>query len=178
MKKILSSILFIIYVAIVITVTILLLSYNEYMCSEINGYTLYIVNDDSLEPLYVKGDLLIIKQASARNNVEIGDNLYFYQNVTNNEFYVKYGELTNIEKYGTRTVYTIDEKYQYDSSYLIGKEEGTLVYHNLGTILGILESRWGYLFFVVIITLLLFLEELYELYMEVKYGNEIVVKEG
>ena len=59
MKKVLGSILFVIYVTIVLTVTILLLSYNEYMCSEINGYTVYIVKDDMLEPDYKKGDLLI-----------------------------------------------------------------------------------------------------------------------
>ena len=70
-------------------------------------------------------------------------------------------------------------KYQYDSSYLIGEEDGSYVFHKIGGILAVLESRWGYLFFVVIITLLLFLEELYELYMEIKYGNEITtVKEG
>lgn len=178
MKKFLGSILFIVYVTIVITVTILLLSYNEYMCSEINGYTFYIVKDDSLEPHYVKGDLLMIKQIGARKNVEIGEKVYFYQNVTSNEYYVRYGELTNIEQFGSRTVYTLDEKYQYDSSYLIGREEGTIVISKIGTILGMLESRWGYLFFVVIITLLLFLEELYELVMEIKYGNEITVKEG
>lgn len=177
MKKILGSILFIIYVTIVITVTILLLSYNEYMCSEIGGYTFYIVKDDSLEPDYVKGDLLIINSVSDRNT-KVGDKLYFYQNLANNEYYVKYGELTDKFTQGNRTVYTIDGQYQYDSSYLIGKEEGSYVFNKIGTILGILESRWGYLFFVVIITLLLFLEELYELYMEVKYGNEITVKEG
>lgn len=179
MKKILGSIVFVIYVAIVLTVTILLLSYNEYMCSEINGYTFYIVRDDMLEPDYVKGDLLIIKHVSNKN-VDIGDKLYFYQNVSNNEYYVKFGEVTGKDQQSNnRVIYTIDGKYQYDSSYMIGKEEGTLVYHKIGTILSILESRWGYLFFVVIITLLLFLEELYELYMEIKYGNEITkVKEG
>lgn len=179
MKKILGSIVFVIYVAIVLTVTILLLSYNEYMCSEINGYTFYIVRDDMLEPDYVKGDLLLIKHVSNKN-VDIGDKLYFYQNVSNNEYYVKFGEVTGKDQQSNnRVIYTIDGKYQYDSSYMIGKEDGTLVYHKLGTILSILESRWGYLFFVVIITLLLFLEELYELYMEIKYGNEITkVKEG
>ena len=59
MKKFLGSILFIVYVTIVITVTILLLSYNEYMCSEVNGYTVYIVKDETLEPDFVKGDLLL-----------------------------------------------------------------------------------------------------------------------
>ena len=177
MKKVLGSILFIIYVTMVIIVTILLLSYNDYMCSEIAGYTFYIVKDDSLEPDYLKGDLLIINQSSDRN-INIGDKLYFYQNLANNEYYVKYGELTDKYTQGIRTVYILDGEYQYDASYLIGKEKGSYAFHNIGTILGILESRWGYLFFVVIITLLLFLEELYELYMEIKYGNEITVKEG
>lgn len=179
MKKVLGSIVFVLYVIIVLTVTILLLSYNEYMCSEINGYTLYIVRDDMLEPDYVKGDLLVIKHVSNKN-VDVGDKLYFYQNVSNNEYYVRYGEVTDkIDQGNDRVIYTIDNKFQYDSSYLIGEEEGSFVYHKVGTILSILESRWGYLFFVVIITLLLFLEELYELYMEIKYGNEITkVKEG
>lgn len=170
MKKILGTIFFVVYAIIAITVTVLLLSYNEYMCSEINGYTFYIVRDDSLEPDYVKGDLLIIRHASDKN-IEVGDKLYLYQNVTNSEYYVKYGELTDKTVQGNRTVYTIDGEYQFDSSYLIGKEEGSLIYHKWGTILGLLESRWGYLFFIVIVTLLLFLEELYELYMEIKYGE-------
>ena len=178
MKKVLGSIVFVLYVIIVLTVTILLLSYNEYMCSEINGYTVYIVRDDMLEPHYVKGDLLLIKHVSDKN-VNIGDKLYFYQNVSNNDYFVRYGEVTDKIEMSRRTVYTIDDQYQYDSSYLIGEEDGSYVFHKIGGILAVLESRWGYLFFVVIITLLLFLEELYELYMEIKYGNEITtVKEG
>lgn len=178
MKKVLGSIAFVLYVIMVLTVTILLLSYNEYMCSEINGYTVYIVRDDMLEPNYVKGDLLLIKHVSDKN-VNIGDKLYFYQNVSNNDYFVRYGEVTDKIEMSRRTVYTIDGQYQYDSSYLIGEEDGSYVFHKIGGILAVLESRWGYLFFVVIITLLLFLEELYELYMEIKYGNEITtVKEG
>ena len=178
MKKVLGSIVFVLYVIMVLTVTILLLSYNEYMCSEINGYTVYIVRDDMLEPNYVKGDLLLIKHVSDKN-VNIGDKLYFYQNVSNNDYFVRYGEVTDKIEMSRRTVYTIDGQYQYDSSYLIGEEDGSYVFHKIGSILAVLESRWGYLFFVVIITLLLFLEELYELYMEIKYGNEITtVKEG
>ena len=167
MKKVLGSIVFVLYVIMVLTVTILLLSYNEYTCSEINGYTVYIVRDDMLEPNYVKGDLLLIKHVSDKN-VNIGDKLYFYQNVSNNDYFVRYGEVTDKIEMSRRTVYTIDGQYQYDSSYLIGEEDGSYVFHKIGGILAVLESRWGYLFFVVIITLLLFLEELYELYMEIK----------
>ena len=177
MKKVIGTILFTAYVIIAVTVTILMLHYNEYMCSEINGYTLYIVKDDTLEPDYVKGDLLIIEKVSDKN-IEIGDTLFLYQNVSNNDYYVRQGKLTDRTVQGGRTIYTIDGQYQYDSSYLIGTQNSLKMYHNLGTILGLLQSRWGYLFFIVIITLILFLEELYELYMEIKYGNELDVKEG
>ena len=50
----------------------------------------------------------------------------------------------------------------------MGTDEDLIVYHNLGTVLSILTSRWGYLFCIVVVTLLLFLEELYELFMEIK----------
>ena len=172
MKKVLGTILIFIYSIIAIAVTIMLLSYNEYMCSEINGYTLYIVRDDTLEDDgFVKGDLIVIKEIDPEK-LEIGDNIFLYQNISDSDYRVRYGALTNISGYGARTVYDIDNEFQFDSSYLIGSEEGTLVYHHLGTILSILTSRWGYLFCIVIVTLLLFLEELYELFMEIKYGNE------
>ena len=50
MKRTIGTILFVIYAIIAILVTVLLLSFNEYNCSEIGGYTVYIVDDDSLEP--------------------------------------------------------------------------------------------------------------------------------
>ena len=178
MKNILGTIFIVVYSIVAIAVTVLLLSYNEYMCSEINGYTFYIVNDDSLEPEFLKGDLLIINQSSFAK-INVGDNAFFYQNLANNDFMVKYGEITDISRQSGYTIYTVDGQQQFESSYLIGKEEGSYFFHNIGTILGMLESRWGYLFCVVIVTLLLFLEELYELYMEIKYINEISeAKEG
>ena len=62
MKKILGTIFLVIYAIIAITTTILLLSYNEYNCSVLGNYTLYIVKDDGLEPNNNEGDLLKIKK--------------------------------------------------------------------------------------------------------------------
>ena len=67
MKKVLGTIFFVIYAIIAIAVTVLLLSYNDYNCSELGNYTLYIVKDDSLEPNYKKGDLLIIDRNNLKN---------------------------------------------------------------------------------------------------------------
>ena len=67
MRKVLGSILLVVYSIIAITVTVLLLSYNEYNCSEIGGYTVFIVNDDSLEPNYKQGSILLIKETNDKN---------------------------------------------------------------------------------------------------------------
>ena len=172
MKKVLGTIFLIVYSIIAIAVTILLLSYNEYMCSEVNGYTVYIVKDETLEPDFVKGDLLLVKKADP-DKIEVGDKLFLHQNISDSEYRVRYGALTEKFGYGARTIYNIDNEYQFDSTYLMGSDEGLLVYHKWGTVLGLLTSRWGYLFCIVIVTLLLFLEELYELFMEIKYGDDM-----
>lgn len=62
MKRTVGTILFVIYAIIAILVTVLLLSFNEYNCSQIGGYTVYIVNDDSLEPEYKEGSILLVKE--------------------------------------------------------------------------------------------------------------------
>ena len=66
MKKALGTILFVIYAIIAITVTVLLLSYNDYNNSQLGGYTVYIVKDDSLEPKFKQGSILLIKSTTAK----------------------------------------------------------------------------------------------------------------
>ena len=82
MKKVLGGILLVVYSIIAITVTVLLLSYNEYNCSEIGGYTVYIVNDDSLEPEYKQGSVLLVKHTSDKN-VQSGDSMFLYKAINN-----------------------------------------------------------------------------------------------
>ncbi len=172
MRSKLGNVFLFIYAIIAITVTFLLLSYNQYMCSEVGGYTLYIVKDESLEPDYVEGDLLLIKQ-STDAGVEVDDKILLYQNISSSEFKIKNATLVEKVPQGKRVTYFLEDGYQFDSSYLIGKTENVKVFHHLGTVLSILESRWGYLFCIVIVTLFLFLQELYELFIEIKYGDNL-----
>ena len=85
MKRAVGTILFVIYSIIAILVTVLLLSFNEYNCSEIGEYTVYIVKDDSLEPEYKQGSILLIKSTSDKN-VQIGDNLFIYKVINSQEY--------------------------------------------------------------------------------------------
>ena len=170
MKKVLGTILFVVYAIIAITVTVLLLSYNEYNNSQLGGYTVYIVKDDSLEPQYKQGSILLIKSTTDKN-VQVGDDLFLYRVLNSKEYEVVYKTLTEKAQPGRHIVYKIGEDESYASDYFIGKGSDTIVINGWGYVLGLLESRWGYLFCVVIVSLLLFLQEVFELVMEIRYGG-------
>ena len=170
MRKVLGTILFVVYAIIAITVTVLLLSYNEYNNSQLGGYTVYIVKDDSLEPQYKQGSILLIKSTTDKN-VQVGDDLFLYRVLNSQEYEVVYKTLTEKAQQGRHIVYKIGEDESYASDYFIGKGSDTIVINGWGYILGLLESRWGYLFCVVIVSLLLFLQEVFELVMEIRYGG-------
>lgn len=178
MKKVLGGILLVVYSIIAITVTVLLLSYNEYNCSQIGGYTVFIVNDDSLEPDYKQGSILLIRETSDKN-VKIGDEMFLYKVINSQEYELVNRTLTDKLQQGNHITYVVtnteeeNEKNEenYANDYFIGKASDTVVIEGWGYVLGLLESKWGYLFCVVIISLLLFLQEVFELAMEIKYGK-------
>ena len=170
MKKVLGSIVFVIYAIIAIAVTLLLLTYNEYNCSEIGGYTVYIVNDDSLEPEYKQGSILLIKHTSDKNLKE-NDGMFLYKVLNSQEYEVVNKTLQSKTQQGRHITYVTTDDENYASDYLIGKESDTIVINGWGYALSLLESKWGYLFCIVIVSLLLFLQEAFELAMELKYGG-------
>lgn len=171
MKRTIGAILFVIYSIIAIAVTVLLLSFNDYNCSEIGGYTVYIVKDDALEPEYKQGSILIVKSTSDKN-LQVGDELFFYKVINSSEFEFVSRTLEAKKQQGRHTIYDVTEDETYDFTYLIGKVEDTIVIEGpWGTILSILESKWGYLFCIVIVSLLLFLQEVFDLVIEIKYGG-------
>lgn len=171
MKRTIGAILFVIYSIIAIAVTVLLLSFNDYNCSEIGGYTVYIVKDDALEPEYKQGSILIVKSTSDKN-LQVGDELFFYKIINSSEFEFVSRTLEAKKQQGRHTIYDVTGDETYDYTYLVGKAEDTTVIEGpWGTILSILESKWGYLFCIVIVSLLLFLQEVFDLVIEIKYGG-------
>lgn len=171
MKRAIGAILFVIYSIIAITVTVLLLSYNEYNISQIGGYTVYIVKDDALEPKYPKGSILLIEETNDKH-VNVGDEIFVYNVINSKEFEFRCETLAGKTQQGRRTAYTVNSGASYDSTYFIGKaDDAKVISSPWGTILSILESKWGYLFCIVIVSLLLFLQEVFDLAIELKYGG-------
>lgn len=171
MKRVLGGILLVVYSIIAITVTVLLLSFNDYNISEIGGYTVFIVQDDSLEPEYKQGSILLIKSTNDKN-VQVGDEMFLYKVINSQEFEVVSRTLQAKTQQGRHTVYLVEDEESYANDYFIGKASDTIVIEGWGYLLALLESKWGYLFCVVVVSLLLFLQEVFELVMEIKYGGK------
>lgn len=171
MKRAIGAILFVVYSIIAITVTVLLLSYNEYNISQVGGYTVYVVNDDALEPKYEKGSILIIEETSDKH-VNVGDEVFLYKVINSQEFEFVAATVEGKTQQGRQMAYTVNGGEIYSAEYFVGKADDTIVVQSpWGTILSILESKWGYLFCIVIVSLLLFLQEVFDLAIELKYGG-------
>ena len=176
MKKVgrfIANTLIVVYAIIAITVTILLLSYNDYQISVIGDYTFVIMKDDELEKHgYPEGALVLVKETKAKN-INEGDHIFLYRNISTSQFEIKYAQVilkdTSGGEYATQ--YILDGNAIVDHEDVIGTTKDIKVIPHLGTILSILQSRYGYLFLIVVVSFIAFLYEFYELIMEIKYGE-------
>lgn len=174
MKKILKIfgiVLITIYCLVAIALTICLLNYNDYNITVLGDKTFVIVRDDDLLPDYQKGDLVIVTRNPNRN-VVVGDKIFFYSD-DKEEVSVNLGtvvEKVNVTK--TETTFTMNGDYPISSEYLIGKTETSKVFHKLGSVLSVLESRFGFLFLIIFPILVLFIYEIFAVIKEIKSPNE------
>ena len=128
--------------------TICLLSLTDFGTMVFGKNTLIIMDSDELEPTYNEGDLLLIKRGSD-NKIEIGENVFYYNSAMNSTVLVYFGEVQNKEPISKSEVtYTIENE-KVSSEYIIGAEKSTKVFKGMGTILGVITSQWGFLFFIL-----------------------------
>lgn len=163
MKTVFTNTVVIIYVIVAIIVTLCLLNYNEYKVTEFGDKTLIIINDETLEPSYSKGDLVIADKSTLKDTRE-GEKIFFY---SDNK--IKLGEVRQINKYeGMSSTYVLDGNYQVVEDEIIGNENSVKVYGMLGTVLGVIESKWGFLFLIIFPAVLAFLHEIFQVIVELK----------
>ena len=156
MKKILINLFIVIYAIIAIFVTVCLLSYNDYKVTVFGKYSLIIIDSNEIKGDYKKGSLVIVDGDVEPN---VGEKTFFYNVLGKNE--ITLAEVENKQTYKNQeTTYTFDEDLLVSQSSIIGSTKNTTVIPYAGTILAILESKWGYLFLIVLISLLAFLYEI------------------
>ena len=167
MKKFFSNFIIIIYAIFAIFVTICLMSYNDYKVTEFGNYTLIIVDSNEIKGDFEKGSLVVV---DTDEEPEIGEKAFFYNTSNKNE--ISLAEVKNKEKISEiETTYTFEGDKLVSTLHMIGTPEHSVVIPYVGTILNIVSSKWGYLFLVVLPTLLAFLYEIMRVIEEVKNGK-------
>jgi len=160
-----------VWLVIAIFTTICLISYNDYLVSEIGEYSLFVVDNKDLEPDFKKYDIVIVEK-QPEDKYKVGDKAFFYYVNRNTLSYINYGEITEIE-----VNEDFEDKYTFSNtsiSYgnLMGPAQGSKVIHKLGLVLKVFESRWGFMFLVILPTLFAIVYEIYYIAIEVKKDSK------
>lgn len=170
MKKVLKAFMMIfgvIYAGIAVILTVCLLNYNDYNITVLGDKSLIIVRNDDLKPDFNKGDLVVVKKNN-NDDIKVGDKIFFYDTYKN-QISVNFGNIIDKEIVNEDEVtYTMDGNYALSSEYVIGKASTSGRYEGIGTILSVLESRFGFLFIIIFPILILFIYEIYAVVIEVK----------
>jgi hypothetical protein len=160
MKKVILNIVIAIYAIIAITITVCLLSYNDYKVTMFGSTSLVIIDNESLKPDYVSGDLVLVDRDK---EIEIGDEIFFY----NSQAVISLAKVTEIQEVtDTQTTYVLEGDKPISSDVLIGNAKDTKVIGMIGNVLRVLESKWGFLILVVLPAVLAFLYEVFEVIAE------------
>jgi len=153
-----------VWVAVAIFVTISLLSYNDFNQTVFGRHTWLTLTTDEFEPEYEYGSLLIVRRDSDRN-IDIGDEVFFFRD--NRLQMINLGIVTSKEEGVNSLIFMIDET-PIDGDHVIGRSETAQAYPVFGTILSIFQSRWGFLFLVILPTLFAIVYEVLKIIEEVK----------
>ncbi len=151
--KVIRNILIGIWFVIAVFTTACLLSYNDFKVSTFGKNSLIIINDDEMEEAgFNEGDLLVVKRNSDAK-INVGDKVFYYNTNKDSDVNIFTDEVQEKEAVTkTETTYVLNGK-KVSGDYVIGTFNNTKVYHHLGTVLGILTSKWGFMFLVIFPTL-------------------------
>lgn len=167
MKNKILSALVTIWIVVAIFTTVCLLSFNKYRVAEFGKYSIFTVDTDILEPDFSEGSLLITKKTNHKH-INPGDNIFYYDSESS-EAVVNVGTVVQKEEVtSTEATLTMQNDNKISMSYVLGKEEAATSIPVLGTILSIIESKWGYMFLVIFPTILIVVYEVYAIINEVK----------
>ena len=176
MRKVLNwcwsfvEVLIIIYVVLV---TMFVFCKNKYGYTQFGDYS--FANIDLIAEKNVKdtkkGDLLVVKNS---NDIHKGDLIYYYA-VLNDRYIVRSAVVTDVKEDDYSALYTVslsNTTINVASSRVLGKY--STVYNNLGSILSVLESRVGFLLLVLLPIMVVFIYQVYEFIIMLKYDETLV----
>ena len=162
-----KKILIVLFFIFTITMTILLLNFNKYGVSQFDDTSLLIIKKSFSSETYKKGSLVFVESKLIKDYKE-GDEVFVYHLDGKGGADIQLGVVGKV--YPEQDAITFTNGGTYSSEFIIGTGEN--VYPGLGTILSIFESKWGFLFIILVPNFFLFIYQLYSLIVEIKYGKD------
>ena len=166
-KKIFIGIVIFVFSCFALLMTVLLLNFNDYGVTEFGDRSLIIISREISSENYKKGDLVIVEKI-AYDTIKEGDEIFAYS--------VDSKQKANVEVGIVKDLYPKDKTIAYKNGagfsqeYIIGKAIKT--YSGIGVYLSFLESKWGFLFAVLVPCFIIFIYEIYALIVEIRYGED------
>lgn len=160
----------VVVIVYVIFMTSCILCRNKYGYTQFDKYVFVTVseNNNKFLPDYKPGDLLIIKSQSS--GINVGDVVYYYVTV-NEEYIVKSGIVETKMEDDYSALYTLKDggNVSIAGNRVIGKYVS--IESGKGAILDFLEGRVGFLLCVLLPVLLIFIYQIYRLFVTAKYDE-------
>lgn len=166
-KNIFLGILFVLYFSFVIVMTVLLLNFNDYGVTEFGDTSLIIINDEISNENFEKGDLVLAKSKKLEK-LNVGEEIFTYKIDAKGNVSLDLGKIGNV--YPEENAISFENGSTYSAEYIAGVPEEK--YEDIGTFLSVVESKWGFLFIVLVPSFLIFVYEVYSLIVEIKYGSD------
>ena len=165
-KRVISTIVFVVYFIFALLITILLLNFNDYGVSVFDDKSLILIDSKISNDNYKKGDLVIVESLKLEKYKK-GDYIFTYKVGNDRIATVQLGKINNI--YKDEDAISLENGENYSSEFIAGVP--VKKYKNLGSLLAVVESKWGFLFLILIPVFLIFIFEVYSLIIEIKYGK-------
>lgn len=167
-KKIFIGIVAVVFFAFAISMTVLLLNYNDYGVPQFGKNTMVIIRDDISSTNFEKGDVVMVEEREIKDIV-VGEEIFIYKvNSENGSVSIDVGKIGEVHVDDDAITY--ENGSTYSKKFVIGKQ--TKVYEDIGTFLAVVTNKWGFLFTVLLPSFLIFIYEFYALVVEIKYGKE------
>ena len=166
-KTVTIAILITIFFAFALAMTILLLNFNDYGVTQFGDTSLVLIQQEITSQNYQKGDLVIV-QKQPYETLQQEDEIFTYSVNSKGQANVEVGVIG--ELYPNEKAISFVNGASFSDEYIIGKS--TKVYNNIGSFLSVVESKWGFLFMILVPGFVIFLYEVYALIVEIRYGND------
>ena len=166
-KKVVVSLLLIVYFAFTITMTVLLLNYNKFGVTQFDDKSLLIIKKGFTSETYKKNSL-VITESKEINDYKEGEEVFVYHLDGHGGVNIQLGVVGQIHV--EDNALTFQNGDTFSSEFIIGT--GSEIYENIGLYLSVIESKWGFLFIFLIPNFFLFVYQLYSLIVEIKYGKD------